>query len=247
MSKKLPIIEIFGPVIQGEGSLAGLKTHFIRFGGCDYRCSWCDTMYAVLPELVKKNRTMMTPTEIVDHIRTLPKAPLITLSGGNPAMHNLTELLDYLQRGLVTFRIVLETQGSIIPKWLDRMDHVTVSPKPPSSGMSFDRASFEDFLGHCKTTTSVKIVVFTQQDYEFAKQVFEIAKPLLDMDDDALCLQVGTQLKESDNLYGLTFQRNRLLNDTKVLWETVCKDESLQDVRVLPQLHTLVYGQVRGV
>ena len=45
--KKLRISEIFGPTIQGEGALIGKPTVFVRAGGCDYRCSWCDTLYAV--------------------------------------------------------------------------------------------------------------------------------------------------------------------------------------------------------
>ena len=49
----LPVVEIFGPTIQGEGAEAGIPTHFVRVGGCDFRCSWCDTMYAVDPEIVR--------------------------------------------------------------------------------------------------------------------------------------------------------------------------------------------------
>ena len=41
------ISEIFGPTIQGEGVLIGQPTVFVRIGGCDYRCSWCDTLHAV--------------------------------------------------------------------------------------------------------------------------------------------------------------------------------------------------------
>jgi 7-carboxy-7-deazaguanine synthase len=41
------ISEIFGPTIQGEGVLIGLPTVFVRTGGCDYRCSWCDSLHAV--------------------------------------------------------------------------------------------------------------------------------------------------------------------------------------------------------
>ena len=41
------IAEIFGPTIQGEGALIGLPTVFVRTGGCDYRCSWCDSLHAV--------------------------------------------------------------------------------------------------------------------------------------------------------------------------------------------------------
>ncbi|TIU92326.1 MAG: 7-carboxy-7-deazaguanine synthase QueE, partial [Mesorhizobium sp.] len=41
------VSEIFGPTIQGEGMLIGLPTVFVRTGGCDYRCSWCDSLHAV--------------------------------------------------------------------------------------------------------------------------------------------------------------------------------------------------------
>lgn len=40
-ARTFPVIECFGPTIQGEGALAGLPTLFVRFGGCDFRCSWC--------------------------------------------------------------------------------------------------------------------------------------------------------------------------------------------------------------
>ena len=49
-AKLIPVVEIFGPTIQGEGAEAGVPTHFVRVGGCDYRCIWCDTMYAVDPD-----------------------------------------------------------------------------------------------------------------------------------------------------------------------------------------------------
>lgn len=43
--KKIPVLEIFGPTIQGEGMVIGQKTMFVRTGGCDYRCSWCDSAF----------------------------------------------------------------------------------------------------------------------------------------------------------------------------------------------------------
>ena len=47
MSDLIRISEIFGPTIQGEGALIGQPTVFVRTGGCDYRCVWCDTPHAV--------------------------------------------------------------------------------------------------------------------------------------------------------------------------------------------------------
>ena len=45
MVAKIPVLEIFGPTIQGEGRVIGRKTMFVRTAGCDYRCSWCDSAF----------------------------------------------------------------------------------------------------------------------------------------------------------------------------------------------------------
>lgn len=46
----IAVSEIFGPTVQGEGAVIGKPTVFVRTGGCDYPCSWCDSKFAVLPE-----------------------------------------------------------------------------------------------------------------------------------------------------------------------------------------------------
>lgn len=45
MAKGIPVLEIFGPTIQGEGMVIGQKTMFVRTAGCDYSCSWCDSAF----------------------------------------------------------------------------------------------------------------------------------------------------------------------------------------------------------
>ena len=96
-AKTFPVIEIFGPTIQGEGAEAGLPTHFVRLGGCDYRCSWCDTMYAVDPATVRRDAVRMGVEEICAALDRLRGAPAwVSLSGGNPALHHLGELVDAL-------------------------------------------------------------------------------------------------------------------------------------------------------
>src|SRR3954453_18768223 len=95
VGKTFPVIEVFGPTIQGEGAEAGLPTHFVRFGGCDYRCSWCDTMYAVDPATVRATARPSSTNQIVDELSTLGGAPeWVTLSGGNPALHHLGPLVS---------------------------------------------------------------------------------------------------------------------------------------------------------
>src|SRR5436190_21718635 len=91
--KKHPIMEIFGPTIQGEGMLLGMKTMFIRFGGCDYRCGKCDSMHAVLPELIHQDALYMTDREITAEVNKKAQdsssCSMVTFSGGNPCIHEL--------------------------------------------------------------------------------------------------------------------------------------------------------------
>ena len=94
MKERIRISEIFGPTIQGEGPLVGRPTVFVRTGGCDYRCTWCDTLYAVLPEY-HDEWTPMTPAAIMARVNELAggKPVLVSLSGGNPALQPLSPLI----------------------------------------------------------------------------------------------------------------------------------------------------------
>jgi len=87
MTTEIHISEIFGPTIQGEGPLIGQPTIFVRTAGCDYRCSWCDTLYAVLPEY-RDEWTFMKPVEILAQVDALAdnRPVLVSISGGNPAL-----------------------------------------------------------------------------------------------------------------------------------------------------------------
>src|SRR5260221_7769924 len=93
VTKRIRISEIFGPTVQGEGPLIGRPTVFVRTGGCDFRCSWCDTLYAVLPEH-RSGWTPMSAGDILAKVVTLSGgAPLtVSLSGGNPALQPLAPL-----------------------------------------------------------------------------------------------------------------------------------------------------------
>lgn len=61
---KIPVLEIFGPTIQGEGRVIGRKTMFVRTAGCDYRCSWCDSSFT-WDGSMKDEIQMMTAEEIM--------------------------------------------------------------------------------------------------------------------------------------------------------------------------------------
>lgn len=60
----IPVLEIFGPTIQGEGMVIGQKTMFVRTAGCDYSCSWCDSKFTW--DGSEKNIRKMNAKEILD-------------------------------------------------------------------------------------------------------------------------------------------------------------------------------------
>src|SRR5262245_21811555 len=185
------IAEIFGPTIQGEGRNVGMPCHFVRFGGCDYRCVWCDTPHAVLPSEVH-GLEKLSEWGILYALNLLDNpgdefsfSPnWIVLTGGNPALLNLDNLIDLLHKRQQ--RVMLETQGSVFREWFGKVDDLCFSPKPPSSEMEW---SFEDFDRILVATLKVqaewaeaekrpeypppylKIPIFTKQDLEFAAEV----------------------------------------------------------------------------
>ncbi|HEY0073170.1 MAG TPA: 7-carboxy-7-deazaguanine synthase QueE [Abditibacteriaceae bacterium] len=242
-NKKLVISEIFGPVLQGEGALIGRPTLFVRTGGCDFRCQWCDTLYAVLPQH-RADWTKMAVQTILARLDELSRGVpmLVTLSGGNPALQPLDNFICEGQARGYTF--ALETQGSIARDWFSQLDYLVLSPKPPSSQMPFDETQLHACIsaaqkGNGKGQISLKVVVFNDADYEFARRV-HLLHPQI-----PFYLQVGNTFSlsasQSDEV-----MRSELLMGLEKLSERVLSD-SWHNVTVLPQMHVLIHGNRRGV
>ena len=238
LGRTFPVMEVFGPTIQGEGVLAGTPTYFVRLGGCDYRCSWCDSMHAVLPEEVREHAERLTHHEIVGRIRALPPGPeWVTLSGGNPALLKLDPLVDGLQ-GL-GIRVAVETQGSRWRDWLGTVNCLTISPKPPSSGMADKVAKdLEPFMYAAslarprRHADALKIVVFDDEDLEFAASVFATFPTW------PRYLSCGTVIDEP---------LSALSDRYRWLLERVANDARFKQARAFPQLHVMAWGHVKGV
>ena len=249
------VAEIFGPTIQGEGRYAGVPCYFIRFGGCDYRCTWCDTPHAVLPDRVAE-LPKMDEEQIASAINDLFPGPAwIVLSGGNPLLLNLQSVIDRLREE--NFRFMVETQGTIWKPWLDSVDDICVSPKPPSAGKWTSPHTVEHFLRQCKSTPKpyLKVVVFNQEDYKYAKimhQYFpEVDFYLSVGNDDPWLPTVGNPNptprgvgKKHEKVVETT--REVVCNLYRHLAEKVAQDPAMKDVRVFPQLHVLSWGNERG-
>ncbi len=240
---KIPVMEIFGPTIQGEGMVIGQKTMFVRTAGCDYSCSWCDSSFTwdgSGKHLIKQ----MEPDEILQKLRELGGDGFshVTISGGNPALlKNLAGFVQLLKQE--NMKTCLETQGSKWQDWMLSIDELTISPKPPSSGMKtnfgsldmiFNKLMSDDFLGN----VSLKVVVFNDADFDYAKEIHRRYPGI------PFYMQVGNDDTKTANDAALI---THLLQKYEELIEQVIQDEELKEVKVLPQLHALVWGNKRGV
>jgi 7-carboxy-7-deazaguanine synthase len=232
----LMISEIFGPTIQGEGPLIGRPSVFVRTGGCDYRCSWCDTLFAVLPEY-KHEWTRMNAGEVLDRVRCLSsdKPLLITLTGGNPALQDMQPLINDGHAHGYSFAI--ETQGSVAQPWFDELDFLVLSPKPPSAGRTTSTEDVAKCLEAAGTAveSALKVVVFDDSDFQYATELHERFPKV------RFHLQVGNHTPPPAEVdpEGL-MDRFRWLSEKLV-------EARLFDAVLLPQLHTLVWGNQRGV
>ncbi len=228
------ISEIFGPTIQGEGALIGQPTVFVRTGGCDYRCTWCDSLHAVESKY-RHDWKSMSAAEIFTEIEKLSgREPLmISLSGGNPAIQDFKTLIDMGHKQ--GYKFALETQGSISKDWFADLDVLTLSPKPPSSGENTDWAAFDKCLSVAagNPEIAIKIVIMDDKDYAYARDV-HVRYPQY-----PLYLQpVNHSLNEVD-INGLN-ERMRWLVDK------ITQDKWYKAI-ILPQLHVMLWGNKRGV
>lgn len=143
-SQSLPVMESFY-TIQGEGFHVGVPAWFIRLGGCDVGCFWCDVKESWDPEVHPHYR-------IENIVRDAKEsgARVVVITGGEPCMHNLTELTSALRAaGLCTH---LETSGAhaLTGEW----DWITLSPKK-------FKPALQEFY---EKTHELKVIVYNKHD-----------------------------------------------------------------------------------
>ena len=115
-----PVVEIFASV-QGEGYNTGKEVVFLRFGGCNLACPWCDTAHLDFETLEEE--------DVVTRVAAFQAKALI-LTGGEPLMQDgLESLLSRFKE--LGYWIGVETNGLVAPPqaWLRRIDYVAASPK----------------------------------------------------------------------------------------------------------------------
>ena len=147
--RRLPLVEDFY-TIQGEGYHTGKAAYFIRLGGCDVGCRWCDAKYTWNPKLYP-------PVEVETIVgrAVACAAQAVVITGGEPLLYPLEMLTSALhERGLELF---LETSGS--HPFSGEFDWVCLSPKrqQPPLDEAFARAD------------ELKVIVERPEDFEWAE------------------------------------------------------------------------------
>jgi len=249
---RIPIVEIFNS-IQGEGPNVGARCIFVRVKGCSYACKWCDSKFTWGSDSYPA--TEYTPEELIVHLSKVThdtSCRRIVLTGGNPCLYDFSEVINQLNHSPreyeqnITFDV--ETQGDILPEWLKTVDTVVFSPKAPSSGM---KDTFSNIVSYIKNDAgpnqhvAIKVPVFNDEDIEFARKYAEFVNwHTMNCDDDLrMYLSVGnSDVEETGQI------RNRVLADYESLITRIDNNPTnFENVFILPQLHTLVWGNKQGV
>lgn len=149
--------------IQGEGVSTGYPTIFVRFTGCNLRCSYCDTTYSY------DEGTDMSIEEIYEKIKKL-KYKRICITGGEPLLQDgIGELLSLLN----DYEVNIETNGSVnLNKFkLCKKHRFTMDMKVPSS-MESQKMILENF-NYLGENDEIKFVIGKREDYEWCKQLIK--------------------------------------------------------------------------
>jgi organic radical activating enzyme len=155
--KQFPVMEHFY-TIQGEGYHQGRAAYFIRLGGCDVGCVWCDVKESW--DAYKHEQLAIGNLQLA--IKNTP-AKLVVITGGEPLMHNLDALTAALQSaGLETN---IETSGAhpLSGSW----NWICLSPKK-------FKAPLPEIL---PVANELKVVVFNKSDFEWAEKYAALVSP----------------------------------------------------------------------
>jgi len=169
--KQLLINEIFGPTVQGEGPSSGQQAAFVRLGGCNLTCSWCDTPYtwdAKRYDLHAEN----TKHTIEQVVSKLPDVPLIVISGGEPLLQ--ATALEMLCTTLIDldYKIEIETNGTQLPMNQNKNIRYNVSPKLAHAGDPIEKRITPALFEYVSDPNAIfKFVVTDKKDLNEVQQI----------------------------------------------------------------------------
>ena len=223
----MKIAELFYS-IQGEGSLVGVPSVFIRTSGCNLRCAWCDTPYTSW----QPEGADLTLNQIVDEVKAHP-ARHVVVTGGEPMIAPEIIALTERLRGL-DLHITVETAGTVFqPVACDLM---SISPKLANSTPNGRWAAQHDRL---RIQSGVLLELMARYPYQL-KFVIEKADDL-----DEVRALIGALRADRSRVILMPEGTDRdRLRERGVWLAEICKQEGF---RFSPRLHVDLWGHRRGV
>lgn len=174
MKNEFHVSEIFSS-IEGEGKRTGYMSIFIRLTGCNLRCSYCDTKYAQVQG--RDDSEVLSIDELIDKIKVF-QWKRITLTGGEPLLHDVKDLLWRLC--IAGYEVNIETNGAV-PLLKKRYANIfyTMDWKCPSSGEN--GKMLKENLSLLTRDDVLKFVVGNETDLNEMKRIvseYQREKPL---------------------------------------------------------------------
>jgi 7-cyano-7-deazaguanosine (preQ0) biosynthesis protein QueE len=226
----LLVNEVFGPTVQGEGLSLGRRCGFVRLGGCNLDCSWCDTPYTWDWSRYRP-RDELARLEVGDVVQRIEVmgVDMVVVTGGEPLLQQ-DRLVPFLRAARARrWDVEVETNGTVAPApaVIELVARFNVSPKLANSGVALERrvnaAALEALAGCARSV--FKFVVEKETDLDEVDALVERfrLRPVL----------VMPQARDADGvLLGLAR-----------LAEPALK----RGYGITPRLHLLLWGDRRGV
>lgn len=222
----LPVSEVFHSV-QGEGTLIGAPSTFIRLTGCNYHCSWCDTPYTWKPGQIR-------PPDWRSVAELAANAPYrhVVITGGEPLLHDLGELLT----ALADHHVTIETNASRKASY-PQVDLWSLSPKLGSSGHQPDPDVIRHYVEGFSDRCQLKFVIGCDDDLTEVKTLLASLPATRQV---PVVLQPVTPPQLDRSEYLDSFGDWVLAIAADPFW----RDYRLQ---LLPQLHRLCWPNKEGI
>src|SRR6266852_1381640 len=224
------VMEIYRS-IQGEGTLMGVPTTFVRFFACNLRCSWCDTKYSWS---VREGGTWesISPEEVAERVHALG-ARHVVLTGGEPTLQkDLAQLAQLLKNR--AHHLTVETNTTIFPTAVAPLiDLWSLSPKLSSAGQNYLRYPvIEQFLTMLQPGQQQwKFVIRDNEDERHLRRLL-CMYPIFAEQKLPIILQPEGDTAVADYPTALEHLAERVRDQ---FWNQYY-------VRILPQLHVIIWG-----
>ena len=214
----MKISEVFYS-IEGEGIEIGRPQIFVRLSGCNIKCDWCDTKYAL------EDGKEMNLESLIKQVSSYP-CRNVSITGGEPLLQKeeVLRFVQYLKNE--DYWVQINTNGTLFAEEIfDLVDLISMDCKCPSSKMSSKDEVLSKTMNVFNSKVQFKFVISNMNDYKFAHE------------------KVSSLLKDANNI---VFQPEWSNRDFAKKLALLVKENKC-DVRLILQQHKMIWGNQRGV